>query len=215
VESVWETHDIEPPAAQDNPDALKDAPVDAHDDDRLEVTAILVRYATPLAAVELPRRINRESALQAAAPALEIARLLGLLGTGFEALRMFGALLIAAAALSVFIALWSGLKERRYDFAVMRTLGARRRTLLIQIVIEGLILAVLGLVLGLALGHGTMEVAPRLIPALEPLGLSGLELAPGEGWLVLTVLGVGVLAALLPALQAYRTDILEHLGGRG
>ncbi|HEX6141797.1 MAG TPA: FtsX-like permease family protein [Geminicoccaceae bacterium] len=217
LESVWTTHGIEPPPAANDPDALKDATATAPQGggDGPEVNAFLVRYAAPGAEAELPREVNLETRLQAAAPAAELDRLLLLVGTGIDALRVLGALLIAAAVLSVFVALWSGLKERRYDMAVMRTLGARRRTLMVQIVLEGLILASLGLLLGLAIGHGLAEVAPELVPALRPLGLTGRMMAPGEGALIALVLAVGVLAALLPALQAYRTDIAALLGSRG
>ena len=39
-----------------------------------EITVLLVKYATPIAAITLPRKINDESALQAASPAYEITR---------------------------------------------------------------------------------------------------------------------------------------------
>ena len=92
-----------------------------------EITALLVRYRTPLAALTLPRAINSGTALQAASPALETARLFLLIGTGLDVFRAFAAILVAASALSLFIALWHAMHEQRYDLAVMRTLGATRR----------------------------------------------------------------------------------------
>lgn len=211
VESVWETHGIE---VEEGGRGSDEDDHGAEEEPPLEVTAILVRYATPLAAVELPRLVNRETALQAAAPALEIARLLTLVGSGLDAVRLLGALLILAAALSTFIALWSGLKDRRHDMAVMRTLGAGRRTLFLQIVLEGVVLAVAGLVAGLLLGHGAAAVAPILFPKLAALGLSGWTVAPGEWLLLLLVPATGVLAALPPAIQASRSSIVDLLGAR-
>ena len=41
-----------------------------------------------------------------------------------DLLRGFALVLMVSAALSIFIALYNGLSERRYDIAVMRTLGA-------------------------------------------------------------------------------------------
>ncbi len=90
------------------------------------MTSLLVRYNSPLAAVQLPRLVNQQTALQAASPAFETARLLSLVGVGLDTLRGFGVLLIASAGLSVFIALWNAMQERRYDLAVLRTLGASR-----------------------------------------------------------------------------------------
>ncbi len=183
-------------------------------DPRRAVTALLIRYASPLAAVQLPLEVNRESALQAASPAFETARLLALVGVGIDTLQGFGALLIASAGLSVFIALWNAMQERRYDLAVLRLLGASRGALLAQPLIEGLLLAGGGALLGLVLGHGVAELLGRLLRAGQSLGLSGLVFLTEELYVVLLALAIGVLAALLPALQAWRTDIAAVLATR-
>ena len=75
----------------------------------------------PLAAAMLPRYINSQTELQAASPAYETARLFSIVGVGVEALRAFAAVLMIAAGLSVFIALYTALEERRYDLAARRT----------------------------------------------------------------------------------------------
>ena len=48
-----------------------------------------------------------------------------MIGVGVEVLRAFALVLMLARGLSVFIALYNALEERRYDLAMMRTLGAR------------------------------------------------------------------------------------------
>jgi putative ABC transport system permease protein len=180
----------------------------------LEITALLIRYASPVAAVQLPRLVNQESALQAAAPAFETARLLSLVGVGVDTLRGIGLLLIATAGLSVFIALSNAMQERRYDLAVMRTLGASRRQLFTQPLLEGLLLAGAGALLGILLGHGVAEAVGRLLPGGRDMGLSGLIWLSEELYVLLLSLLVGLLAALLPAIQAYRTDIAAVLASR-
>jgi putative ABC transport system permease protein len=180
----------------------------------LEITALLIRYASPVAAVQLPRLVNQESALQAAAPAFETARLLSLVGVGVDGLRGIGLLLMATAGLSVFIALSNAMQERRYDLAVMRTLGASRRQLFTQPLLEGLLLAGAGALLGILLGHGVAEAVGRLLPGGRDMGLSGLIWLSEELYVLLLSLLVGLLAALLPAIQAYRTDIAAVLASR-
>jgi putative ABC transport system permease protein len=180
----------------------------------LEVTALLIRYESPVAAVQLPRQVNQESALQAASPAFETARLLSLVGVGIDTLRGVGLLLIATAGLSVFIALSNAMQERRYDLAVMRTLGASRRQLFAQPLIEGLLLAGAGAVLGILLGHAVAEAVGRLLPEGRSMGLSGLSWLSEELYVLFLALLVGVVAAVLPALQAYRTDIAAVLASR-
>jgi len=111
VESVWAVHaqhqgihDIENAAAQ-----MKD--------EEKEYTALLVQYASPLAAAILPRYVNNNSEMQAASPAYETARLFSIIGVGTDVLRGFALVLVFSAALSVFIALYNALEERRYDLS--------------------------------------------------------------------------------------------------
>jgi putative ABC transport system permease protein len=162
----------------------------------------------------LPRQINSQSALQAASPAFESARLLNLVGVGVQTVQAFALILILCAGLSVFIALYNALRERSYDLAVMRSLGASRGKLLAAILIEGLILASGGVVLGLALGHVLTEVLGGLLQASQRVYVTGWTVVPGELALVSAALAFGVLSALLPAVMAYRTDIAGVLARR-
>ena len=179
-----------------------------------EYTAVLIRYASPLAAVSFPRYVNTQTDLQAAAPAFETARLFNLLGVGFDALRLFGLILIVVAVLSVFVALLNALKERRYDLAMMRTLGASRRKLMAHVLLEGLLLAGMGVVLGLVLGHAAAAGLGAAVEGAQGMALGGFAVVPGEIVVVALALAAGVVAALLPAYQAYRTDIARVLAER-
>ncbi|MCG8692688.1 MAG: ABC transporter permease [Minwuiales bacterium] len=179
-----------------------------------EITALLVSYRSPIAAVSLPRQINSQSALQAAAPAFETARLLALVGVGLDTLRGFGLLLIFTAALGVFIALYNAMQQRRYDLAVMRSLGATPGKLLRQVILEGLILSLAGAALGLALGHGVAEILGRVLREGRDLGLTGLAWQPAEWSLIILSIFVGIIASVIPAIQAYRTDIAATLSTR-
>jgi putative ABC transport system permease protein len=180
----------------------------------LEITALLLRYKSPVAAVQLPLLVNQESGLQAAAPAFEIARLLSLVGIGVDTLRGLGLLLMATAGLSVFIALSNAMQERRYDLAVMRTLGASRAQLFTQPLLEGLLLAGAGALLGILLGHAVAEAVGDFLPEGRNMGLSGLSWLLQEFYVLILALLVGLVAALLPAIQAYRTDIAAVLASR-
>ena len=181
-----------------------DAPVTEEDK---EITALLIQYATPLATAVLPRYINNNSEMQAASPAYETARLFSIIAVGVDVLRGFALVLILSAGLSLFIALYNALSERRYDLALMRTLGARPRTLLALMLFEGAILAGVGALLGLVLGHALTEALGHALKAAQQVAVTGFTWVPEELWLVGISLAVGVLAALLPAWRAYRTDI--------
>lgn len=203
IDSVWQVHEVEH-GPQDEADRKAMA------EDR-EVTVLLVQYASPLAAATLPRQINSKSELQAASPALETARLFRIVGVGVEALRAFAIVLIIAAGLSVFIALYTALEERRYDLAVMRTLGASPGRLFGLLLMEGLVLAALGTLAGLVLGHAFASGLGAWLEAQQQYPVTGLEWRAEELWIAAAALAVGATAALLPAWRAYRTDVSRTL----
>lgn len=176
-----------------------------------EITLALVQFATPIAAISLPRYINTQTNMQAARPAEQMANLLQLVGVGLDTVRAFGFILIITAALSVFIALYNAMKQRRYDLAIMRSLGASRVTLLWHVLIEGVLYAAMGTALGLLLGHGAAEIVGTWLARNQSIELTGLTWASDEIWIVLLAFGVGLASALIPALRAYRTDIAETL----
>jgi len=180
-------------------------------DDEKELTALLIQYSSPLAAAILPRYVNQNSAMQAASPAYETARLFSIIGVGVDVLRGFALVLILAAGLSVFIALYNALLERRYDLAVMRTLGASPVKLMALMLFEGAMLAGIGSVLGIVLGHVLTETLGVAFRAAKQVAVTGWAWVPEELWLIGLALAVGIFAALLPAWRAYRTDIAGTL----
>lgn len=177
----------------------------------LEVTVALVKFASPLAAVMLPRAVNSQTKLQAARPAEQMANLLQLVGIGLGTIRAFGYILMLSALLGVFVALYNAMQERRYDLAMMRAMGASREKLLLHVLLEGLVYATLGILFGLVLGHGVTEILGRVMAASNQVAVTGFMFAPDELGVILMALAVGLIAALIPAFQAYRTDIAKTL----
>jgi putative ABC transport system permease protein len=188
TESVWQLHDIAK-------------------DDKHEVTIALIRYKSPLAAVSFPRFVNTTTHMQAAAPAIEITRLLRMVGVGTDVLRGFGAVLLLTAGLSVFIALWNAVRERRADLAMLRMLGASPQKVAGLLVCEALWLALLASILGLFLGHLLTAAVGYLLLAEKSLSVTGF-IWLGQEWAIPAIAAVvAVLAALLPAIAAYRVDV--------
>ena len=211
--SVWEVHAVHgaagaaPAAGGSEGESLEHGlpPGDG------EVTVMLVRFRTPLAAVSLPRAINSGTVLQAASPAQETARLFYLLGTGLDAFRAFAGVLIVASALSLFIALWHALHEQRYDLAVMRTLGASRGRILRFVLVQGAVLGVAGAGLGTALGHGAGWLLAEWLERARSLSLGALGWVPEEGLVVAGAVLVALVASVVPAVRAYRLDVATVL----
>jgi putative ABC transport system permease protein len=179
-----------------------------------QVTVLLVQYATPLAALSLPRKIKAESNLQAASPAYESARLFRMIGVGADVIRAFGGVVLATAALSLFIALYHALNERAYDIAVLRTLGARPASIAMMLMLEALILAVLGGVLGLLLAHGLAAILAWWMARQESIPIDAWSFSVRELWLLGPSLAAASLAALLPSWRASQANISATLARR-
>ena len=205
VDSVWKVHEI-----SNGIDVNDKEEKEAMDSER-ELTALLVQYASPLAAMSMPRWVNSQSELQAAQPAFEAAKLFRLVGVGVDVLRGIAVIVLLSAALSMFVALYNALEERKTDLAILRMLGARPAKLFFLLLAEGLLLAFAGAALGWLLGHAAVDVLGRVLAEDQNLTLTGLTLIPEEAWLALAALGVGFIAALIPAIRAYRTDIAHTL----
>lgn len=227
VESVWEMHEeAEEEGHHDDehehhthhvhdssfiPSPL--VPSVAKGDSTKEITSMLIQYRSPMGAIQLPRMVNSQSSLQAASPAFETARLFSILGVGVDILMAFAYVLIVISGLSIFIALYNSLKERRYDMAIMRSMGATRAKLFVSILLEGGILTIMGCMVGLLLGHGVLVLLSGMVEETQKAGISGFVFYPQE-WIILGgSLLLGLICAVLPAIQAYRTDISKVLAG--
>lgn len=206
-ESVWELHEHE------HGHAVPDGERQDGNAQR-EVTMALITYKSPLAAASFPRYVNTTTNMQAAAPALEVSRLLRMLGTGSDMLRGFGLVLLLTAALSVFVALWNAVRERRADLAMLRMLGARPLKVAALLICEAWWLALLGSVLGLGLGHALAELAGMLLAAQRSIPMTGALWLPAELWIAAAALAIATVAALIPAASAYRVDVAELLNTR-
>jgi putative ABC transport system permease protein len=93
----------------------------------------------------------------------------------------------------------------------MRTLGASPGRLFGLLLFEGLLLSFLGALLGLVVGHLFAAGLGAWLEAARQPAVSGLVLRVEELWIILAALGVGGVAALLPAWRAYRTDVTRTL----
>jgi putative ABC transport system permease protein len=201
VESVWFVHEGEPE------DEAERRILEAE----RELTMILVRYASPLAAASLPRTVNAMPRLQAASPAFESARLFQLVGFGVDGIRAFGWLLLAMAGLSVFVALVQALSDRRRELALMRLLGAPPSRLFALLLIEGMVLTALGVALGLAAGHLGLSLAGGWLAPRGELPLTGADFDTIELLYAAAAILLGALAALFPAWRAARTPVSTML----
>ncbi|MEL7311275.1 MAG: FtsX-like permease family protein [Pseudomonadota bacterium] len=151
----------------------------------------------------------------AAAPAVEVNRVLRLIGFGIDGLRIFAWVLIASAALSIFAALYGSLHARRGDIAMLRCLGATRWQVFYTLILEGILLTTAGVLVGLICGHLLVETLAQWLESAQGVAFTGMTWLPQETLLLVGLLLVGIVAAAVPAIQAYRTDVARTLAEVG
>lgn len=185
-------------------------PIDL-DDPQQGLTSILVFFRTPMGNVMLPNFINQNTDMQTAAPAFETNRLYEMMGVGTEALQWLAFVIIFISGLSIFISLFNSLKDRKYELALMRVMGASRLRLFFLIVLEGLIIAVLGYIIGMLLSHIGMSIFSNVAEDSYQYSFNGWRFLIEELWIFLGALAIGIVAAVIPAFMVYNTDISETL----
>ncbi|WP_367208835.1 ABC transporter permease [Sphingobacterium sp. R2] len=179
----------------------------------LEITAILIKYQSPAAIGILPKMIDQQTDMQAASPAMESTRLFSLLGVGMDSLAILAYVIMLIAGLSVFINLYNALKQRKYDLAIMRTLGASKGKLFNIVLLEGLTITIIGGLVGLLLAHLALYYISNQTSQSADF-IEAFRLHPKELVFLCVACLIGVLAALIPAVKAYRTSIAGTLSNK-
>ncbi|MFN6020666.1 MAG: FtsX-like permease family protein [Bacteroidota bacterium] len=220
TQSIWAVHDEHDHEAEestehneaehnhdhDEAEHSEDLPLTSYEDK--SITSLLVKFkGRNIQALNMARNINENTNFQAATPAIEINRLYTLLGVGEEALKAMALLIIFVSGLSIFISLFSSLRERKYELAVMRTLGARPGFLFQLIIFEGIIIAVLGYFCGISLSHGSMVLLADFLEKSYRYDFSAAIFLKEEIYIFGGSLVIGIIAAIIPAFQASKTDI--------
>ncbi|RZK50239.1 MAG: FtsX-like permease family protein [Pedobacter sp.] len=230
IRSIWKMHGDESQSTQaksnhmEDPDEYVDhaahtkdadhtdatAAVVMEDDSDKELTSLLIQYRSPMSVAMFPRMVNQMTSLQSASPAMESTRLFSLIGVGVDTLEWFAILIMAIAGISVFVNLFNSLKERRYDLALMRIMGGSRGKLFTIVILEGLILTFVGALLGIFLGHTTLEAIAHYQDS-DQAKLTGQLFIKEEIYIVLLGIAIGIIASIIPAIQAYKANIARIL----
>lgn len=229
--TVWDVHYHEYKEAQEAAEAVMNAEQKAsadstahseehHDHGEHEhaipaeftsITSVAVKLKSPVFFEAFTRSVNEGTSAQAAMPIREIMGLFEIVGSINGLLLGISYLVIIIGAISIFVALYNSLAERRREIAILRSLGARRRTIFALIISEAIVIGGLGGVMGIILARAALYLGKTTLA--QQIG-GNLEFAALYGFDALLLAGVIILSAavsLLPAIKAYRTDVAQNL----
>ena len=179
VSTIWEVHEGHGEAV---------APEDR------EITAVLLKKRNPLAVLTIPNTI-RETNMQVALPSIEINRLTQNFGIGMNTLRAIALLIMLISFASIFISVYDNLLARRYELALMRTMGGSRGGLFLLLLLEGGLLSTGGSILGLVLSRLGLVALAQLVEDKFRYDWSNIGVMPEELVLVGLAIFVGLIAA--------------------
>lgn len=177
-----------------------------------EITAVLLKFRVKMGIVTWPNIIAQNTKMQAASPIIEINRLFSLFGVGLKALEYLAYGIMLISGISIFVALYNTLKERKFEFALLRVNGASRFQLLKLVLIESILLCVTGFILGTIFGRIALYFISISSQDEFKLAFNPFEFIwEKEGILFLITLAVSMVAALIPAIKAYNLNISKTL----
>jgi putative ABC transport system permease protein len=183
-----------------------------HETNERQITSVLIKFKSPLAQLQMPRMVNENTNMQAAVPAIEINRLQSLMGSGTAVLRILGWLLAALATCSIFVMLVQGTHERRYELALLRSMGWGRGKLLSLVLAEAGILGITGILGGFLLSRLSGWFLQQEVFSHYHLNFSGAwKITPADLITAVAILAACLLAALFPAIRAFRLNISKTL----
>lgn len=211
LSSVWDIHEHAEAHETTEEDARNDESAAEPHEDKKQVTSALIQFRNPMGLIMIPRQINENTSMQAALPSIEINRLFSLLGIGIETLQGLAIIIITIAGASVFISLYNSLKERKYEMALMLSMGATRTKLFLMLLMEGLMLAIIGYAAGITFSRVGLLIFSKAAEQDFHYSLRQFSLLPEEIYLFVAAMTIGLLAAALPSFGIYKLNISRTL----
>ena len=177
------------------------------------ITAAFVGVQSPLQTFALQRAINEydEEPLLAILPGVALQELWAIVGMAETALLAVSAMVVVTALIGMMATIFSSLNERRREMAIFRAMGARPATILSMLVLEAMLMAAVGALLGMVLLYVGLVIAQPVLDSAFGLWLPIDVPTMREVWVILAVICAGAIVSLLPAFRAYRMSVADGM----
>jgi len=177
------------------------------------VTAALVGVKSRLQIFGLQRAINEYSQepLLAILPGVALQELWQIVGIAEKALIGVSGMVVVTALIGMMATIFSSLNERRREMAIFRSMGARPRVIVGLLVLEAMVMALIGALLGIALLYLGLFIAQPLVDRAFGLWLPITPPTLREVWVLLGVVLASAIVSMIPALRAYRMSLADGM----
>jgi putative ABC transport system permease protein len=185
-------------------------------DEHKEVSAVMLRFASPQTGFLLDQTINKQGKVATLAFPIGavMADFFGKLGWMHRVLTLVAYLVVLVAAGSILASIYNTMNERRRELAILRALGARRRTVFSAIVLEAAAVGGLGTLVGFGVYLAIFAAAAAIIRAQTGVVLELTAFHPVLLWGPAAVVCLAAAAGVVPAVKAYATDVADGLTPR-
>lgn len=180
------------------------------------VTAAMVGVKSPLQTFKLQRAINeyREEPLLAILPGVALQELWSIVGIAETALLAVSVMVVVTALIGLMAAQFASLNERRREMAILRAMGARPWVVFALLLLESVVIAFVGAVLGIALLYAGLIIAQPWIDTAYglwlPIHAPGLQ----EALVIGGVMLASAIVSAVPAVRAYRLSLADGMNVR-
>jgi putative ABC transport system permease protein len=144
-------------------------------------------------------------------PGVALQELWGIVGIADTALLAVSAMVVVTALIGMMATISSSLNERRREMAIFRAMGARPIMILSMLVLEAMVMAAVGALLGLAFLYLGLIVAQPILDSAFGLWLPIDAPTIREVWVIIGVICAGAIVSLVPALRAYRMSVSDGM----
>jgi putative ABC transport system permease protein len=177
------------------------------------VTALLIGLKNRAAVFAVQRRIAafKDEPLMGVLPGVALDELWDVIGVGERALLIISALVAAVSLAGLVAVVLASLNERRRELAILRALGAGPRHVLLLLALEGGLITLAGVAIGVVAVLVTVPLLGPIIQARYGLSLSLSVPTTSQQLLAVAVIAAGWAASLIPALRAYRYSLIDGL----
>lgn len=209
LESAWILH------AHDRREAqlghIETTLADVIDSDR-KVTGIYASLGDRKAAlVQVLGALRADPNWTIANPASTVGSLFKIVSNVDQILLAMAIAVLCSSGISIMVALYNSMEQRRRQIAVLRVLGASKGRVFAMVLTESAMIGTIGGFIGIALAL----IAGQLVTGLleSRVGIVVHPSLPTDGYLMIVLLTIALstLAGFVPAMIAYRTQVVRSL----